>query len=274
MKRATILAFAAALLTAAGPARAATVTPSAVYLTPASPVATLAITNDGMEPEEIEIRFGWGHPVADSLGNPSIWYLEQAPAGQPNAMPFLRAFPRRVLLEPGQTQLVRVIATPPAGLADGEYWARVVIRSTPPAAPVSTGTLTEGVQLDVVHQTILGVTYRQGAMATDISATLVRAAATGDSASVLIDLVRSGNAAWLGRVRGQLVAPDGRVLDTVEIPVAVFRELRVRLDLASPGGIPAGATVRYTFDNDRPDLPPMGPIPSRVVEGTVTLPQR
>lgn len=248
------------------------VSPAALYIDHTSRSGTLTLYNPGNLPAEVEISFAFGYPKSDEQGNVSVPVVEEAPKGEPSAVPWLRAFPRRLVLQPSQRQTVRVLAQPPAGLVDGEYWARVLVRARGGQAPIEQVRGDVRVQLEIETVIVNAITYRKGPVRTGLTVQESRAAAVQGGVELTIDLERSGNAAYLGRIRAQLIAPGGRIVSEVEEPVSVYRQIRRRLLLPVPGGrTGSGYIVRYTFDTERPDLPANGPLPLPPITGSMPV---
>ncbi|MDQ3555878.1 MAG: hypothetical protein M3409_03750 [Gemmatimonadota bacterium] len=253
-------------------AAAVTVSPTALYIDSQSRSGTLILFNGGSLPEELEISFAFGYPTSDASGAISVELRDSAAAGEPSAVPWLRAFPRRLVLKPGQRQVLRILVQPPAALADGEYWGRVLVRSRGGQPPIEQAQGEVRVQLNVETVIATALMFRKGPVHTGLSVREARAERTDDGVQLTLDVERQGNAAYLGRVRAQLLSPDGAVYAEVEDALAVYRALRRRFVLPLPAAAPAGFTVRYTFDTERPDLPPSGPL--RAAPVTAVLPVR
>lgn len=256
------------------PAWAVSVSPAALYLDSRTRSGVLTLTNVGSLPEEIEIGFAFGYPTSNAAGTVTLELVPEAPAGEPSLLPWLRAFPRRLRLEPGQHQVVRIIVQPPPNLAAGEYWGRVTILSRGGRPPIEQEQNGVHMKIELQTQVIAAITYRTGAVST--GAEVKGAQVELDSARtprVVLDLARTGNAAFLGRVHVELVAPDGQVADQAIEDVAVYHTLRRAVELQKPlPANPAGWRVRFTVSADRPDLPPEGPLPAPTLTGSVPLP--
>jgi hypothetical protein len=263
----------AALLLAFGarPAAAVSVSPIAVYLDQNTRTATLTLYNSGALPEEVEIGFAFGYPVSDSAGNVSVPLADSAAAGEPSAVSWMRAFPRKLRLEPGQRQVVRVMAEPPAGLADGEYWARVLVRSRGGQPPIEQTQGAVTLQLNVETVVVAAASFRKGEVSTGVAVAEPRTIRAPEGVLLQVDLSRQGNAAYLGRVRAELLAPDGSVVAEVSDELAVYHRLRRRFLLPFAGTPGPGYRVRYTFETVRPDLPPGGVVRAENVTGTVAV---
>ena len=263
--RVTILLVAMLALSSAY-AAAVAVSPVALYIDSRTRSGTLTLFNPGSRPEEVQVDFAFGYPVSDDDGNVTVSVMEEAPAGDPSAVGWLRAFPRRMVLEPGQRQVMRIMVTPPAGLADGEYWARALVRGRGGQPPIEERQGDVTVQIEVETVVVVAVNYRNGDVTTGLRVVDAAATQAGDSVTAIIDFQREGNAAYLGRVHAELLDGSGQVVDDTEEVLAVYKTIRRRLDLAVPSDAAGPFRVRFTMDTDREDLPPGGPLPvERVV---------
>lgn len=252
-------------------AAAVTVSPSALFIDSRSQTGTLTLYNGGTLPEEIEVSFAFGYPVSDVNGTVNVALRDTAPAGEPSIVPWLRAFPRRMVLQPGQRQVLRVLVQPPATLAPGEYWGRILVRSRGGQPPIEQTSGDVRVQLNVETVIATALLFRKGPVATGLAVKSARAEVVRDTVQATFDMERQGSAAYLGRVRAQLVGPDGRVASEVEDAIAVYRSLRRRFTFPLPRGARAGYRIRYTFDTERPDLPANGPVRAPAVTGTLSI---
>ena len=260
------------LALSAGAAHAVTVSPTAVYISSRNPSALLTLINTGSRPEEIELSLGFGYPVSDSTGQLRVDIVETAPSGEPSVAQYLRVFPRRLVLQPGQRQVVRVMVAMPAGAADGEYWGRVLVKSRGGEPPVEQTQGNVRMQLTLETTFATAVFFHKGEVKTGIAIPSATAQRAGDSVQFTIDLKREGNSAFLGHVRAELLAANGSTVAEVEDVVAVYRTLRRRFVLRTGAPLPAGRyTVRYLVDTERPDLPPQGPTKAAAVTGSVDV---
>ena len=258
------------LVLATSSAHAVTVSPTAVYISARNPSALLTLINMGSRPEEIELSVAFGYPVSDTAGVLRVDLVDSAGAGEPSLTSFLRIFPRRLVLQPGQRQVVRVMVAMPAGAADGEYWGRVLVKSRGGEPPIEQSQGNVRMQLSLETTFATAVFYHKGEVKTGVSVAAAEAQRMGDSVQFTLDLKRENNAAFLGRIRAELLNASGAVVADVEDVAAVYRGLRRRFVLRTGSPLPAGAyTVRYLIDTERPDLPPQGPIKTDAIRGAV-----
>jgi P pilus assembly chaperone PapD len=253
-------------------ARAVTVSPTAVYISSRNPSALLTLINTGSRAEEIELAIGFGYPVTDSAGTIRVDIVDSAASGEPSLTSYLRVFPRRLVLQPGQRQVVRVMVTMPAGTADGEYWGRVLVKSRGGEPPIEQTQGDVKMQLSLETTFATAVFYHKGEVKTQVVVPAASAKRMNDSVQFTIDMKREGNGAFLGRVRAELLDASGAMVADAEDVVAVYRALRRRFVLHSKSPLSAGRySVRYLVDSERPDLPADGPTKAEAVHGSVEV---
>ncbi len=217
----------------------------------------IELYNPGTEAAEVEISTLFGVPITDSLGNLELFTLEHPDSTWPSAADWIQAFPRRLRVAPGQRQTVRLLGRPPAALADGEYWARLLVTARGGSVPVSglgdSSGITVGLTMEV--RTLLPVLYRKGQNTTGLAVEGESWSIEGDSLLIRPLLRRTGSAAWLGTIRGALRAGAGATVRTLTSVLAVYRELTPRLTMPVGGHTPGTYTVELEFTTDRADLP-------------------
>ncbi|MGI9042310.1 MAG: hypothetical protein ACR2HK_14620, partial [Gemmatimonadales bacterium] len=220
-----------------------------------------------------EIGSLFGYPVTDSLGRISLRIVEQPDSTVPAATGWIKIFPRRMTIEPQGQQTVRLLVSPPPGITDGEYWARLVIIARGGQLPITSAEDSSGVRvgLTVEVRTIIPLLYRKGKVATGAELSALRAAREGDSIVVRGRLARRGNAALLGTVRGELVDSKGRVRSGFVSPISAYYPLEPRFALPIDS-VPAGNyRLRVEVSSGRKDLAPESVLPFRTIRDSVMV---
>ena len=270
------LAFLAALaLPGAAVAQGVLVAPHAVVIDHRTRSGSLDLYNPGDSPAEVTLSTFFGYPVTDSTGDFELRTVEQPDATMPSAAGWIEAFPRRMLLGPKERQTVRLLARPPARLADGEYWARLVVSAKGGTVPVTgvddSSGISVGLNLEV--RTILPLQYRKGALATSARLRGLTAAVEGDSLAVRMRLDRAGTAAFIGTIRGTLSDSAGTTVASFGSPVAVYFTMEPRLTAALPaGGLrPGRYLLRAEVAAEREDLAPETILPARPVRDSIEV---
>ncbi len=233
------------------------IAPHAVYIEHRVRSGSVLLYNPNTEPAEITISTLFGYPVTDSAGRILLRTVDAPDATQPYAG-WIQAFPRRLAVAPLERQTIRLLASPPPGLPDGEYWARLMIAAKGGRVPITgvtdTAAIKVGLSLEV--RTIIGVAYRKGAVRTGVTLSRLRASVVRDSLEVWSRLERQGNAAYVGTVRGTLVDSTGMVRGEFSSPVGVYYTLEPRFTMFVGAPPPGRYWLRFETSSNREDLAP------------------
>jgi P pilus assembly chaperone PapD len=233
------------------------VAPHAIYMDHRTRSGSVTLYNPGNDAVEVSLSTMFGYPVTDSAGDFLLRTVEDPDSTLPSASRWIQAFPRRMTLGPQERQTVRLLGKPPAGLPDGEYWARLVVSAKGGAVPVSgvadTGSIQVGLTLEV--RTILPMLYRKGKVATGLAMSRLHAAVERDSLAVRAHLARQGSAAFVGTVAGALIDSTGKAVGRFKLPSAVYLETDPRFTLPVTGLAAGRYRLRIEITSEREDLP-------------------
>lgn len=262
-----------AALPAPALAQGVVVAPHAVFIDHATRAGSITLYNPGEEPVEVSVSFAFGYPTTDSAGNVSVELSDSTPPGEPGAAAWLQAFPRRVTVGQQQRQTIRLLASPPANLPNGEYWARIVVGAKGGKVPVvgvpDSAAITVGLTLEI--RTVISVVYRKGQLTTGVTLAPISAGYAHDSVHVRLPLTRTGTAAYLGTARVSVVNSAGDPVGQDERAVAVYHALNPRLTVPVGTLAPGSYTVRVSVYTDRVDLPGREALPAPTVEDAVEI---
>jgi hypothetical protein len=159
------------------------------------------------------------------------------------------------------------------GLADGEYWVRLMIAAKAGQVPIvgvsDTTAIQVGLTLEV--RTIIGIAYRKGPVTTRVALSNVRAQLRGDTLITWSRLVRQGNAAFVGTVRGTVVDSTGATRASFATPLGVYFTMEPRI-ASIIGKLPKGRYwLRYEVVAEREDLDPSVILPAPAARDSVQL---
>ncbi|HET8712266.1 MAG TPA: hypothetical protein VFM23_01130 [Gemmatimonadales bacterium] len=249
------------------------VAPHAVYIDHRTRSGSVLLYNPGTEPVEVSISTIFGYPTTDSAG--AIRLDTLTADSSVSALRWIQAFPRRLTVMPRERQTVRLLARPPAGLADGEYWLRLVIAAQAGRVPITGISDTTAIQIGLTLQvrTIIGVNYRKGPVATGLTLSNLRAEVLHDSLITRSRLERRGNAAFVGMMRATLVDSSGVARLSFNSPLGVYTVLEPRIGAPlAASGVPRGRYwLRYEVVAEREDLDPAVVLKAPAVRDSVQL---
>jgi len=237
-------------------AQAILVAPQGVVLNNRERTGTVELYNPSTRAAEITIRPVYGHPTTTPDGDLTLSIIEQPDSSDRSAAGFVEAFPRRLVLQPNQRQTIRFLARPPVGLADGEYWARMIISSkdAEQAAGVTRDTTGVTVGLTLEVRTIIAVNYRNGAQRTGVQLGALTTVTTADSLVLRAPMQRIGTAAWIGLTTVRLRTDDGTVVATQTLQTAVYQSMSPRFAFDRTTLTPGRYRISVDLSSDRPDV--------------------
>lgn len=256
-------------------AQAILVAPQSVVLSSRNRTGTVELYNPSARAAEVAIRAVYGHPTTTPDGDLTLEIVEQPDSTQPSAAGFVDAFPRRLILQPNQRQTVRLLARPPVGLPEGEYWARLVISSRDaeaPAKPTDSTGVSVGLTLEV--RTIIALNFRNGAQRTGVQLGELSASARPDSVVIRAPMQRTGTAAWIGMTTVKLLTSSGDVVATQTMQTAVYQSISPRFTFDRRALAPGQYRVSVDMSTDRPDVTQSTLLraPPQHAEALITIP--
>jgi len=253
-------------------ANAVVVAPHAVFIDHRTRAAVFYVQNPDDAPAEVTVELVYGYPVSDENGGVHVELIPDPPADAPSAARWVRALPARCVVAPGARQAIRLLAQPPAGLADGEYWSRIIITSRSGQPPVpATADLAVKVGLTLEMRTITSLIYRKGAVTTGVHLDSFAARVAGDSLRADIRLGRSGGGAFLGTLVFALRDDGDRRVGEWKQAVAVYSDLHRRLAFPVGDLAPGRYTVHLRVSTEREDIPEPSVLPAAPVEQALAL---
>lgn len=255
-----------------GEAQGVVVAPHAVYLDHRTRSASITLYNPGSDPAEVTISSMFGYPVTDSVGHFMLLTPDSVDASMPSATAWIEAFPRRMTIPPLQRQTVRLLARPPQGLADGEYWSRVMISARGGSVPVSgadTAAIAIGLTLEV--RTIIPLIYRKGQLTTGVALSNLRTRIVGDSLAIRVRLERQGSSAYIGTAKGTLLTQSGAPVASFQFPVAIYYDAEPEFIIPLTGQAAGTYRLRLELATDRTDIAPELMLRAPVTRDSVTV---
>lgn len=220
-------------------AQSVLVAPNVVVIDGRTRTTAVTLVNNGNAPTEVTLSTAFGYPVSDSAGAMRLQTFQTFADSMPSAADFIHAYPAQFVLAPGARRIVRLLATPPEGTKDGEYWARLIV-TTHAARAARDAQLVDDVGgsrigIDLEIRSLLPLFYRQGSVTTGVVMDSLRATVDSDSIHVRVPLTRTGNAAFVGTVRAVLRDGIGAVVATSVLPLGVYFDLAPSLALSRKG---------------------------------------
>ncbi len=249
------------------------VAPTSAILGDRERTTTLELHNPTTDPVEVSVALAFGFPVSDSLGEITVPVEDSNITDPQSVVGWIRAFPRQVIVPPLSKQALRLMARPPADLPEGEYWGRLIVTSRPVSEPsVSTDEGAITTELRMVTMTSMTVKYRRGDPSAGLALRNVKTIRDTSEVRLLLDLVATGSASYVGVLTAIARDADGRQLDRQEINLAVYRQLTRRVIFPTSQLTAAIASVDISISTDgRTDIDPRLMIHGNRLERRIAL---
>ena len=220
------------------------ITPSRVVFEDRTRTSQVMLVNKGTETTTYRISFIRQNMTEDGKFVP----VETGEEGLYSDK-MVRYSPRQVILEPGQSQIVRLMLRKPRGLADGEYRSHMLLQALPKTtkSDISKAVEKGSDEISVEITTIIGVSIpvivRNGKLNTELNLANARYVKSSDpklKSYVMLDMNRTGTQSTYGDFRVTYIDENGQAVIVGNVKgVAVYSPNTLRR-FQIPVNIPAG----------------------------------
>ncbi len=232
------------------------VAPTILFMSDQSRYGTFIVMNRSNTPQEISVSFKFGFPESDQQGNIRMQYDDSLMASKHSCEPWLKGFPQKFIINPGQQQVVRLLVSAPSGIPDGEYWTRLITSSTPQAKAIDTVSTGITANITFVLQQVTTVIYKKGYVNTTVDIPEIRTLPDSSSMNLLVQVSRGGNSPFFGKMSAVVKDRAGNIVYSGQEVLAVYPRSMV-IKFAMPlSKLPSGRyTAIFTLDSERNDIP-------------------
>lgn len=232
-----------------------TVLPKHIFMDASRKTAPLTVRNTGEGEVEIYIHLVYGYITTDDTGK-VIMKVDSTASDSTSAVQWIKPYPVRFVLGGGESQTVRLLATPPPSLADGEYWCRVMVTIYQRGAPPSQNnknTMRGG--MSFANEIGLPLYYRKGKVVTGLDQQNFSLRKIDNELEIALDLERTGNASFNGARIIKIRDREGNVVRTIESDnLVVFNKYKMKEKILV-SDLPAGLyTVEMEISSKRKDI--------------------
>jgi P pilus assembly chaperone PapD len=218
-----IIIFAIVLLVSSLTQAQVIVAPTILFMSDQSRFGTFVVMNRSNTPQEISVSFRFGFPESDSSGTIRMQYNDSSMAQEHSCQSWVKGFPQKFIVNPGQQQVVRLLVAPPADIPDGEYWTRLVTSSTPQAKTIDTVRTGITANITFVLEQVTTIIYKKGNVSTSVDVPTVEVKQDSASVDLLAHVTRGGNSPFFGKVSAVVQDKAGNKLYSEEEVIAVYR---------------------------------------------------
>ncbi|MFZ1977394.1 MAG: hypothetical protein WAV76_05515 [Bacteroidota bacterium] len=230
------------------------VAPPIVFCSPDHRFGDLIIENRTTTPQEVSVEFKFGYPLSDSLGAMNMQFGDTATEKELSLKPYIRLFPKKFIMQPGDKQIVRIAANVPASLKDGFYWTRVITTSAEQKGQVDTIRKDITTTLNYIFKQVTTAVYQKGMLTNGITITGKGVAKNNAGTLILWYINKNGNAPYFGTATAKIFDADDVLVDEIRETIAVYVSM-MKCSLLTKN-LPAGTyTVDISLAPQRNDIP-------------------
>lgn len=245
------------LFMAAGLQAQISIAPTMVFIHDNTNMGEVYVTNTSGSAQEINVSLRFGYPTSNEDGAISMRYDDPETESRYGITENVRVFPRRLVLEPGQSQTLRFQIMPMANRPDGMYWARAVIASRPVTADVDDLALAEGevgARVGVIFEQDIPLFYRKGQTTTGVIVHKVTTDINQEQLVLRPHVSRNGNSPFLGTIIAEMFDSNGQMVqNTARTAFFYFEEYRL-IEIPIMELTPGRYRIELHFDTQRRDV--------------------
>lgn len=232
------------------------VAPTILFMSNQSSFGAFVVMNRSNARQEVSISFRFGYPESDSLGNIEMHYDDSLMAREHSCQPWLKGFPQKFIVNPGQQQIVRLLITAPPNIPDGEYWTRLITSSTPQARTIDTVKTGITANITFVLQQVTTVIYKKGYANTTVDIPDLRAVHDSTSMNLLANVSRGGNSPFFGKMTVAVKDRAGNTVYSNEQVLAIYTaESTVKFAVPLSDLRSGVYTAEVKLESERNDIP-------------------
>lgn len=241
------------------------VIPKQIYFDGTKKMIPITVRNLGDGEIEVSVRIVYSYITTNDTGKLDI-FVDSASAEATSAAQWIKPYPLRFVLGGQEIQTIRIVASPPPELKDGEYWARIIIKETPRRqiqTAAQQNTFRGG--MAIANEVGLPIYYRNGKVFTGLDARDFSISKNNDDVLYNVVLQRTGNAAFNGMQTIRIKDKDNKVVKSNSKNIVVFNTYVLRDKIKITDLLPGKYSAEVEILTKRRDVVAKNLIPATPV---------
>lgn len=186
--------------------------PTILYIHENRSIGEIYVTNTAQTAQEVTFSTKFSYPKQTEDGTVEMIDDDSLRASQFSLDGYSRIFPARMVLQPGQSQVVRIQVLP-SDKPDGVYWSRFIASSSTLTPEVGATQVTGvGTQINFVVEQNIPLFYRKGENTTGVKVVDFKTNIVENGLEILPRVERTGNSPFLGTMKAELYDADGNLI--------------------------------------------------------------
>jgi len=229
-----------------------TILPKQIFFDETQKMVPLTVRNENDIEVEISVRLVYSYITTNDTGKIDI-IVDSSSTEITSAASWIRPYPLRFILGGLESQTVRLVASPPPDIPNGEYWARIMVRVIP--RRIITDTSLSKIRGGLVMAQEVGVPiyYRKGKVSTGLETSNFVVQKINNEIVFSINLTRVGNAAFNGTRILRLRDQEGKIIASSSTSLVVFNNYVLKDRLKIKDVPPGKYTAELEINSKRKD---------------------
>ncbi|MGB9664807.1 MAG: hypothetical protein ACPL25_07820 [Ignavibacteria bacterium] len=202
------------------------ISPYIVYTDEKNRVGNFIIQNESENNYEISVSFAFGYPVSDSTGQIVMKYFENDSLQIHSINNYIRAFPKKFILQPKKRQVVRLTIKAPDSLPSGTYWTRIITSAVPYSEQIDTVHTGITARIRFVLNQVTTCLYRVGDAETGVKISNLIVNQDSGKTQLSIDIERIGNSPFIGNLILKVKDENGNIVKELSEYIPLYFNLR------------------------------------------------
>jgi P pilus assembly chaperone PapD len=228
------------------------VTPYIVMIDEKNKFGTYTVVNETNETEEVSIAFKFEYLKSDAEGN--LLY-DPTETNMNSAVSWIKAFPKKFVLKPGEKQIVRMTIDPPSGLAKGTYWAKIVTSSQKQEKFIDTSGNIKA-RINFVLNQITTVLFKNQKYENQVDLTGVNVTVDNESVNILSSVSVKGDQPFYAQFTYKIYDAGNKVVSENTEFLGLFFDIQKKYKIPVNTLQPGNYSAEVTLGSDiGPDIP-------------------
>ncbi len=207
------------------------ISPYIVYTDEKNKIGNFIVQNESENNYEISISFTFGYPVSDSTGQIVMKYFENDSSQTYSINNYVRAFPKKFILQPKKRQVVRLTIKAPDSLPAGTYWTRIITSAVPYSEQMDTIQSGITARIRFVLNQVTTCLYRVGEAESGVKISNMKILPDSVETQLFIDLERIGNSPFIGNLKIKIKDESGNVVKELSEYIPLYFNLSKRIKI-------------------------------------------
>lgn len=183
--------------------------PTILYIHENRSIGEIYVTNTAQTAQEVTFGTKFSYPKQTEDGTVEMVEDDSVRASQFSLDGYTRIFPARMVLQPGQSQVVRIQVLP-SDKPEGVYWSRFIASASALTPEVGETQINGvGTQINFIVEQNIPLFFRKGENTTGVNVVDFKTNIVENGLEILPRVVRTGNSPFLGTIKAELYDGEG-----------------------------------------------------------------